>query len=480
MRAAALFCSLALVACVEDQVEPEGEGTKDASDNGGGSDGAVGGDDAGGDDAQPPDLGELPPPPDIDADVPPPPPPPEGQGCPAYCQRLDECLAPACPALGDTGQLCNGACRNLRDEQLRDLAQADCETFNQRIFDSIPQLARFCDDAAPPPEGCERVCDLAEECGAPGGRDQCLATCRAVDDRTRQCLFQAQDCASLGRCFNQPMPPDDRQRCQGYCERQSQCVFMECAAGTLPDGWTRACIEACNQDPPPPEEMGWVFQQLCPEVVAGVRERDDGIDARCDNDEEDVCALLCDETVHPCSDEFDQADCEARCEGWGEANLRCLQLARDCREVNGCFGDPEGQARCEHWCERLQTCLHEACPPRILPPELDVGCTAGCLQNPPTEEQIAMVDEATCREVREIVYRNNQQLRPICEGGRDFRPSPDECAAFCDNGLQDCIGLGGRNFCLAACASLDRDQYGCALEARGDCVDIAACLEDAP
>jgi len=101
------------------------------------------------------------------------------------------------------------------------------------------------------------------------------------------------------------------------------------------------------------------------------------------------------------------------------------------------------------------------------------------MSDPPDEEGVAGFEALECREVRNIVYRNNRQLRPVCEGGRDFRPTADECVAFCDDSLQACIGLGGRNFCLAACASLTREQYTCALEAQGDCVQISSCLEDA-
>ncbi len=474
-----LLAVLALCACVEDPSEPAAEGG-DAAGNGVDNDGGNVGSDQGNDepDATRADA-SVTPRPDMNLD-PPPPPPPEGQGCEAYCDRLDECLVPACPPLaGNTANLCRNACRNQRDAALRELAELSCEEFTGRLFAASDELARFCDDSMPPPEGCDAVCDFAEECGAPGGREQCLGTCRAVSDERRACLINAENCQQFGRCFQMAPPdgPTDRQRCEAFCNRQGQCVLLECAAGTLPDGFTQTCREDCNADTPAPEEMQWVFDQLCPEVVAGVRERNAGIDANCENNEEEACAVVCENTIAPCNDDPDVAACEAECAGFDDANMVCLQAADNCRDVNDCFGDPEGQARCERFCEHLQGCLEEACPPRVIPPPLSINCTAGCLDDPPEEEAVADWEALECREVRQTVYRRNRQLRPICEGGRDFRPTPDECVAFCDNGLQACIGVGGRNFCLAACASLTRDQYGCALAAQGDCGEIAICLE---
>ncbi len=467
---------IALVGCVEDTPEPADDDKADTGSSGENDGGNVGSD---GSEVDPVDLGL--PPPDVrvpDASEPPPPPPRDGEGCAAYCGRLDDCLLPACPPLSNTRQMCANACRNQRDGALAELAQLSCDEFTDRLFDGSEELARFCDDSMPPPEGCDRVCDLAAECGSDQGRDQCLATCRAVGDDTRQCMINAENCQQLGRCFQpRPMPPNDRERCQAFCNRQTQCVFLECAAGTLPDDFNDGCREECIDDPPSQENMQWVFDQLCPDVVSGVRERNPGIDERCENDEEEVCALLCENTIRPCSDEFDPEGCEADCAGFDEANLVCLQTADNCGDVNACFGDPAGQDRCERWCEHLQTCLEEACPPRVIPPPLSVNCTAGCLDEPPEEMEVLDWEMQACREVRQFVYQRNRQLRPICEGGRDFRPTADECAAFCDNSLQACIGVGGRHFCLAACASLTRDQYGCALAAQGDCIEIGGCLE---
>ena len=134
------------------------------------------------------------------------------------------------------------------------------------------------------------------------------------------------------------------------------------------------------------------------------------------------------------------------------ANHVCLVRADSCREVNECFGDPEGQERCRRSCDVLQACMEEACPPRILPPTLTDGCTADCLDDPLSPRELEQWEALSCREVREVIYRGNRELRPFCEGGRDFRPTPDECVAFCDNALGACLGIGGRNFCLAGCS----------------------------
>ena len=125
----------------------------------------------------------------------------------------------------------------------------------------------------------------------------------------------------------------------------------------------------------------------------------------------------------------------------------------------------------------LAGCLTEACPPRILPPQLISSCTADCFNNPVSEEDLTQWEMSSCREVREVVYRDNQQLRPICEGNQDFRPSPEECAAFCDTSLDACL-LGGSALCLSACASLTRAEYECSLAAQGVCDEIDLCLSE--
>ena len=183
---------------------------------------------------------------------------------------------------------------------------------------------------------------------------------------------------------------------------------------------------------------------------------------------------MCEERVVPCR--ISQEACVADCQNWDRANQLCVVQSRRCIDVNACFGDPEGQQLCRRTCDYLQECLEEACPPRSIPPTVTDGCTAGCLDDPPSAQEADDWEALSCREIREFVYRGNRELRPICEGGRDFRPTPEECVAFCDNALGDCLGVGGRNFCLAGCASLTRDQYGCALEAQGNCEVIDRCL----
>lgn len=473
-----VLAAVLLAGCIEEGGSPAPDDNE--GDAGRGADGAGGepGEQPDGGDAPPrradasvvPDAGERP------ADAAPPPLSPE-QLCDAYCDRVDDCLVPACPALAGGGDmLCRGGCRQP-PEALREAVGLECGAFNERLFRAVPQLRDFCSDAPPPPE-CPGICEHAAECGAPGGVDQCLGVCRTVPPAVRRCAATADSCPALGACFEGGMqPPSDAERCEAYCNRQAICVFRECAAGTLPDGFVPECRQGCEAAPPSPAEMATVFGALCAEVVEDVRDQDPRIDARCDAEPEDVCASVCAETIIPCSD-LDEAGCAAVCAGFNAANLACLQFAQACGDVRACYGDAAGQARCDAFCGRLQGCLEEACPPRIIPPELSVSCTAGCLNQPPTAEQLADWEAATCAEVRQFVYRNNRELAPICEGDRDFRPGPEECAAFCDNGLQACIGVGGRHFCLAACASLTRGQYQCALEARGDCDAIAACLAD--
>ena len=164
------------------------------------------------------------------------------------------------------------------------------------------------------------------------------------------------------------------------------------------------------------------------------------------------------------------------CQGWDRANHVCVVRADSCDEVSDCFGDPAGQELCRRQCDHLQTCLLEACPPRILPPTLTDGCTADCLEDPPSAREVEEWEGFECRRVREFIYRGNRELRPLCDGGGDFRPTPEECVDFCDNALGACLGVGGRNFCLAGCASLTRDEYACSLEAQGDCARIEMCL----
>ncbi|MCB9546127.1 MAG: hypothetical protein H6706_09780 [Myxococcales bacterium] len=529
MKYLALIALIALSGCIEEGSNPDDDTTPDAQADAGATADATGG---GGADAQggPADAGPRPP--ARDASVPPDAAPPPDDACAAFCDRLDECLVPACPDIGEralTG-ICDGACQQPAD-RLRAATAGTCDQFNARLQQAIPQLGAICSgeqpppvsdacaarceqanacgfgipprqcgqfcsqlpgrltacvdaaescdaftacfDAPPAPGQCDALCDLADACGFVSAAE-CAGFCADIPPPVRDCAAAADACPDLAACFEGP-PPDPRQLCQADCQRTAQCIFRECAAGSLPDGWVGRCVDACVVDPPTADAVQAHQAALCSDVVAERRAQDAALDAACDADAAAACETLCADTIGPCTD-APLADCLADCATFDAANLRCVQLAPTCDDVLACYGDPEGQDRCARFCGRLQGCLEEACPPRIIPPELSVNCTAGCLDQPPTDEQVANVEAATCAEVRQIVYRNNRELAPICEGDPDFRPSPDECAAFCDNGLQACIGLGGRDFCLAACASLTRDEYACALAAQGDCDAIGVCL----
>ncbi len=398
--------------------------------------------------------------------------------CAAYCGKVQACLVPVCPALEGGGrELCRAGCRQP-EGALRAAIDAPCEAFVAGLFEDFPMLATFCSDAPPPPE-CAAICERAAACGVPGGREGCVGACRTLGDEQRRCLSAAESCQDLARCAGGEPENAVERYCRDSCLRRARCVVTECAPGTLPDGYAERCRQDCLAHVPTVQEVETETGASCEGVVAIVRAEEPAIDARCDNTPEAACAVLCEEVFGPCGID-PGGDCAAACADWAPANLRCLEIARDCDAARACVGDPEGQARCDRLCTRLQGCLEEACPPRIVPPELSVQCTAGCLDAPPSAEDVERWGAATCAEVRGFVYRENPQLRPVCEGGGDFRPTPEECAAFCDEALGECLGVGGRNFCLAGCASLTRDQYGCALAAQGDCGAIAGCLEPAP
>ncbi len=487
-----LAAAVLLAGCIEDSqtaTPDDGQGGADgATAQGDGSTGAGGNGMQPGRDGAPPDgpgpdarvsFDAQPPVPDA-ATPPPPPPPPDNPRalCDAYFQRFDDCFAPQCPALaGDIDGLCRPGCQQ-DPASLRRYVGLSCEAFNEVIYLIAPQLEPVCEDAPAPPE-CEGICDVAVGCGFPGGAERCDLTCRTVAPPTRRCLAEnTDDCMALFGCFQQGpgMGPDPMQICQGFCQRTAGCILNECAPGTLEDGYVRACTQDCLAEPLTPEQIQAFQAQQCPDIVADLVEADPRVAERCDNDAEAACDAICADIVQPCTD-LDADTCRATCAAFDEANLRCVQFADSCGAVRACYGDAEGQDRCARTCDRLQSCLLEACPPRIIPPELDVNCTASCLADPPSEQETDDWLAASCLDIRRFAYQDNAQLAPLCEGGRDFRPSGDECAAFCDNGLQDCIGLGGRNFCLAACASLERDQYQCALEAQGACDAIDACLQ---
>lgn len=429
-----------------------------------------------------------------DADTKPPPPDPDGGTtgdtlCDALCARIDACFPAACPVLDATPSaigLCD-LCETLGADDARKLAQVSCDELNAVIFQARPELVEACAGGPPLPVDprCEPACAHMEACGltpmGPNVPADCASLCVGMPPMLLDCLAGNEACDVLSQCLGTmgpgpgPGPGDVQQQCGNLCRRTERCITSECAPGTLPAGYADACNMACLGAPPTPEEMRAFAESTCGDIVARVRQETPQVDARCDASPEDACAALCRERVLPCNQIGDQAACEAACAGFDAAQLLCVQ-AQGCETVGACFDDPAVLDRCGRFCDRIEGCLLEACPPRVIPPELSVNCTAGCLVQPPDEMQVQMTEAAMCSDVRRLVYRNNRELAPICEGGADFRPTPDECAAFCDNGLEACLGVGGRAFCLAGCASMTRDQYACALAAQGDCGVIDACL----
>ncbi len=412
-----------------------------------------------------------------------PPPPPLGDdACDRFCQRTQMCLFPACPGLDDLvgSEFCEGFCEGAPDSLLDETASLSCGDFVERIYSFSGELAEFCSDEMPPEE-CEAICEFAAECGFPG--EGCTRLCRGTSAGQRDCLARADTCEALFGCIEDDdedegeRGPDRVELCEPYCNRRSQCVFSECSSGTLQDGYTRACYRRCEANPPEFRDYQQFWDGSCADVVDAIRAEEPAIDARCDAEPEDACTNVCADTVVPCMG-VTQAACEAECADWDRANQICVASADNCFDVNSCFGDPEGQELCRRNCDHFEACLDEACPPRIIPPRLTDGCTADCLQDPPSAAEVDAFVGRSCREVREFVYRGSPELRPLCEGNRDFRPTPDECGAFCDQTLLQCIGLGGRNFCTAACASLSREQYQCALENQANCDAINQCIDD--
>ena len=415
----------------------------------------------------------------------PPLPPEELDSCDRFCARMEGCFYPSCPQLGPLAQdeFCRGWCGGTGEEWQEQSANLSCEDFNARIFAFSPELRALC-QSEPGEDRCEGICDFGEVCGVPA--QDCLDFCAPLDVGAQLCFDGAAelgDCQRFFRCFEQgpDRPRRDRgdvgQVCEDLCGREAGCVFNECAPGTLSEDFVGRCTEACVAGEPDEEALFARYQQSCEEVVGELRAADMELDMRCESEPEAACANLCAERVTSCGLLEGEGECEEACAGWDRANFICVTRADECGEVSECLVDEETQALCRRSCDHLQSCLEEACPPRILPPNLTDGCTADCFADPSSEEEISEWEALSCREVREFIYRGNRELRPICEGNQDFRATPEECAAFCDSELGECI-IGGRQLCLAACASLSRDQYQCALENRADCAAIDACLSD--
>ncbi len=304
----------------------------------------------------------------------------------------------------------------------------------------------------------------------------CPGFCRTLEEEGRECFLDARrrgDCPDFFDCFDREPPPEPEEVCEPLCEKRWRCLVNDCAPGTVQRGWYSDCLERCVDDPPNREEANETLQGLCDEILPGLFADDAALGERCEAEPDEACVQLCNGRLGEC--EIDE--CVTRCADWNETNFLCIQFVGECRQFERCLEDGPGRDICEAVCDHYSTCLLEACPPRIIRPTLLQECSAGCLFDVPEPAEVEFYLGLECREVRELVYEDNRELAPLCEGDREFRPSPDECVAFCESTLAECIGVGGRQFCLGACATLERDQYQCALEAQGDCQAIDRCLE---
>lgn len=400
--------------------------------------------------------------------------------CEATCGQLYSCFESDCEALAGADFL-DDLCLNLCEAQprlQRQLLGLECGAYIEQLTEFIPELEDLCSDA-PPPDACAPVCEFLTDCSPDVDAQSCVGFCRGFGDEQLACLTDAaedQACGAGFACFEEPPPPvDPEELCTEVCQRRNLCVTQECAPGTLQPGDGRACLQACLTDPPSEDEALALSRQRCGALVAELN-ADPAFAERCAADDMQACVQLCDDVVGDCQ----QRDaCLAACPGWNDTNLTCLRFSGgQCNAVDVCINSPEAQQRCETSCARWSECLGEACPPRILPPTLGVNCAAGCLFDPPTDEAVQAYLNLECAEVRANIYEENRELAPICEGDPEFNPGPDECVAFCERGLEACIGIGGRNFCLGACASLTREEYECALAAGEDCAAINACLPE--
>ena len=417
--------------------------------------------------------------------MPPPDPPPAPESLPAcqrFCQRTEDCLYAQCEELRQfpVDQFCRGWCRVSTEEWLNQSAEMACDDFSRRIYGFSPEIRTIC-EADPEVDSCEAICDFGEICGVVSAN--CRANCNQSSSEAQLCFRAAadqEDCIRFLQCYEQPQEPprgrDSEELCGRVCEREGSCISNACAPGTWSRDQVTDCFETCVDQRPRREEIFERFQSTCEEVVAEALAADAQVAARCEVAEEDVCSTFCSDRIVGC-DVIDQTTCETTCATWDEANFICLQNAGSCDEIESCLIEPDEQERCRRSCDHFQTCLEEACPPRIIPPNLTDSCTADCFADPISAEELASWEATECREVRETVYDGNPGLRRSCEGNQDFRPTPEECSDFCDNGLDECI-IGGPTICLSACASMDREQYACALQARGECTQIDLCLTD--
>ena len=413
--------------------------------------------------------------------------PDRGPGCQSYCDRINDCLVPECPGLDSffNDDACDEWCGGGSDSQLGSFADRECGEFNEILLGNSPELTEYCSDE-PIPDACEDICTGFNECGFEIDTDVCLRICRAYEPERLNCAANANSCGELFECVDDE-EPEDRinypEICEGKCFREFQCVRNVCAAGTLEiddafgDGLFESCTQTCIREEPPVEELQAVFGGMCGDIVERLREENATIDARCDNEEDQVCELLCEKAV-ACADGITQAQCVQSCAGWDAANRLCVDNTprNECGRLNRCYGDEDGQARCRDICDHLQGCLEEACPPQIIDPDYTDECTSGCLIQPPSDRIVDEYTNTACRQVREQVYQDNPGLRPVCDGGQDFRPTATECADVCETSLDECI-VGGSNQCIGLCRTLTRDEYTCAIADGATCMSIDSCLE---
>ena len=394
---------------------------------------------------------------------------------------------PECPGIeiffnDDT---CDDWCDDLTPLQLVGLSRSSCDDLNDLILTNAPQIASFCSDEDIPDE-CDAICEDFGECGFEVERDGCVRFCRGYEPEVFECAVNANACFELFDCVDEMEPEDNinyDEVCDGACFREFQCIRNVCAPGTLEidaafgDGYFESCKRECLQTRPPVEELVTIFDGMCPDVVSQIRMENEEIDQRCDNEVDEICSLQCEKVV-ACG-AVTQEECLQQCSGWGPENTLCIDNTprEQCERLNGCFGDESGAENCRNTCAHLHECLLQACPPQLIPPRQELDCVAGCLPEPPsdriTEEYVAL----QCRAVRGFVYNDSPEIRGVCEGGQDFRPTAEECVDLCSDTLDECVP-GGRQQCIGLCRSLSREQYACALVEGATCESIDTCFNE--
>jgi hypothetical protein len=421
--------------------------------------------------------------------LPSPPPPPEDlRPCDRFCERVEGCLYPQCDAIQSIPpqQFCQGWCRGGDQDWLNSSADLTCEDFTQRIYGFSPEIRAMCSQDDPNEDQCASICDFGEVCGIVS--DECQDNCNQLGFEGQLCFSGAVelgDCQRFIQCINNLQDtgggrgdggrPQQEEVCGYICEREANCLFNECNFGSVTDEVNQGCFEECINSPLREEAIQERLDQACNEVAQNRATEDPEFGERCFGEDTQICSLVCSEQVVGCG-LFEQEECETQCTQWDDANFYCLSNAEQCGDIERCFAPVDEQARCRQSCIRIQTCLEEACPVRFIPPEFSTECTADCFDDPPSIEDVEEWEALSCSEVRTIIYDDNRGLRRLCEGGTDFRTTPEECVELCEEqGLDECI-IGERLICLSACSSFTRDQYECALGAERNCEAIDQCL----